>query len=84
MVQPKQDLEEALGHPVRFMAYPSGKYNPATIAAAKAAGYVAAVTVVHGTIHPASAPFEMTRVRARGADTAAALAARMTPASWRR
>jgi peptidoglycan/xylan/chitin deacetylase (PgdA/CDA1 family) len=84
LVEPKRALEEQLGHPVRFLAYPSGKYNAGTVAATKAAGYLAAVTVVHGTSHPASAPFEVTRVRARGADTSAALVARMTPASWRR
>jgi peptidoglycan/xylan/chitin deacetylase (PgdA/CDA1 family) len=84
LVEPKSILEEQLGHPIRFLAYPSGKYNAGTIAATRAAGYVAAVTVVHGTSHPASAPFEVTRVRARGADTSAALVARMTPPAWRR
>ena len=33
----------------RFMAYPAGKYNPAVMAATRAAGYEAAVTVLHGT-----------------------------------
>ena len=51
--EPKRVLEEHLGHPVRFLAYPSGKYNAGTIAATRAAGDVSAVTVVHGTSHPA-------------------------------
>jgi len=84
LVEPKRALEEHLGHPVVHLAYPSGKYNTGTIVAAKAAGYKTAVTVVHGISHPSNAPYEVTRVRARGADTAAALTARMTPASWRR
>ena len=84
LIDPKQVLEEHLGHPIRFLAYPSGKYNAATIVASKAAGYVAAVTVIHGLTHPASSAFELTRVRAHGADTVPALTARLTPPSWRR
>jgi peptidoglycan/xylan/chitin deacetylase (PgdA/CDA1 family) len=84
LVESKHALEEHLGHPVVHLSYPAGKYNAATIAATKAAGYATAVTVVHGLAHPASAPFEITRVRAHGADSAAALNARLTPASWRR
>jgi peptidoglycan/xylan/chitin deacetylase (PgdA/CDA1 family) len=84
LVEPKRALEEHLGHPVTHLAYPSGKYNAATVAASRAAGYATAVTVIHGLIHPATTPFELTRVRAHGADTAAALGARLTPASWRR
>jgi peptidoglycan/xylan/chitin deacetylase (PgdA/CDA1 family) len=84
LVEPKRVLEEHLGHPVVHLAYPSGKYNTATIVASKAAGYTTAVTVTNGLVHPASAPFELTRVRAHGADTIPALDAHMTPASWRR
>jgi len=84
LVEPRQVLEEHLGHPVRFLAYPSGKYNAATIAATRAAGYLAAVTVIHGLSHPAASAFELTRVRAHGADTVQALTARLTPPSWRR
>ena len=84
LVEPKRALEEHLGHPVVHLAYPSGKYNAATVAASRAAGYTTAVTVIHGLVHPAATPFELTRVRAHGADTAAALGARLTPASWRR
>lgn len=84
LVEPKRVLEEQLGHPVRFLAYPAGKYNAGTIAATRAAGYVAAVTVIHGTSHPSASVFELTRVRARGADTATGLLTKLTPASWRR
>ena len=83
MAAPKQLLEERLGQPVRFLAYPAGKFNRAVILATRAAGYQAAVTVNHGTVHTGSAPFELLRVRARGSDTVEQLAARFTPASWR-
>jgi peptidoglycan/xylan/chitin deacetylase (PgdA/CDA1 family) len=83
LVEPKQKLEQALGRPIRFLAYPAGKYSPAVVAAAKAAGYEAAVTVNHGTLHKANAPFDLLRVRARGTDTVEQLAARFTPPSWK-
>jgi peptidoglycan/xylan/chitin deacetylase (PgdA/CDA1 family) len=83
LAAPKQLLEERLGQPVRFMAYPAGKLNRAVIQATRAAGYQAAVTVNHGTVHTGSAPFELLRVRVRGADTVEQLAARFTPAGWR-
>jgi peptidoglycan/xylan/chitin deacetylase (PgdA/CDA1 family) len=83
LVEPKALLEQHIGQPVRFMAYPSGKYNPAVMAATKAAGYEAAVTVLHGTRHVPGMAFELRRVRARGADTATEIVTRMTPPSWR-
>ena len=80
---PKQLLEERLGQPVRFLAYPAGKYNRAVIVATHAAGYEAAVTVQHGTVQSAAGPYELVRVRARGSDSVDQLASRFTPASWR-
>lgn len=84
LAEPKAYLEQATGQKVRFLAYPAGKYNAAVIAATREAGYEAAVTVLHGTRHTSSAPFELRRVRARGADTVTEIVARLTPASWRR
>jgi peptidoglycan/xylan/chitin deacetylase (PgdA/CDA1 family) len=83
LVEPKAILEQRIGRPVRFMAYPAGKYNAAVMAATRAAGYEAAVTVLHGTRHVPGSAFELRRVRARGADTAAEIVTRMTPPSWR-
>src|SRR5947208_12873249 len=83
LVEPKAILEEHLGRKIRFMAYPSGKYNAAVMAATRAAGYEAAVTVIHGTHHTPGLAFELRRVRAHGADTVAAIVARMAPLSWR-
>jgi len=83
LVEPKAILEQRIGQRVRFMAYPAGKYNPAVIAATRAAGYQAAVTVLHGTRHAPGSAFELRRVRARGADTVPEIVTRMAPPSWR-
>lgn len=83
LVQPKAILEEHIGRPVRFMAYPAGKYNAAVMAATRAAGYAAAATVLHGTRNTPALAFELRRVRARGADSVPEIVARMTPPSWR-
>jgi peptidoglycan/xylan/chitin deacetylase (PgdA/CDA1 family) len=83
LVEPKRLLEESLGQPVRFLAYPAGKYNATVMAATRAAGYQAAVTVLHGTRHTPAQAFELRRVRAHGADTVGQIAARFTPAAWR-
>jgi hypothetical protein len=65
------------------MAYPAGKYNPAVMAATRAAGYEAAVTVLHGTRHVPANAFELRRVRARGTDSVNEIVGRMTPPAWR-
>jgi peptidoglycan/xylan/chitin deacetylase (PgdA/CDA1 family) len=83
LVEPKAILEHHIKQPVRFLAYPAGKYNPAVMAASRAAGYEAAVTVLHGTRHTPGNAFELPRVRARGADSPTEIVTRMTPASWR-
>jgi peptidoglycan/xylan/chitin deacetylase (PgdA/CDA1 family) len=83
LAEPKAVLEEHLRQPVRFMAYPAGKYNPAVMAATRAAGYEAAVTVLHGTRHVPANAFELRRVRARGTDSVNEIVGRMTPATWR-
>jgi len=83
LVEPKAILEQHIGQRVRFLAYPAGKYNPAVVAASRAAGYEAAVTVLHGTRHVPGSAFELRRVRARGADTVPEIVTRMTTPSWR-
>ena len=80
---PKQQLEERLGRPCRFLAYPGGRFDPAVIRATKAAGYTAAVTTQHGLRHTGAGPFELTRVRVRGTETVQQLVAKLTPPTWR-
>lgn len=83
LVAPKSILEDHIGRPVRFVAYPAGMYTPAVMAASRAAGYEAAVTVIHGTHHVPGMAFELRRVRAHGADSVGEIVARMTPSTWR-
>ncbi len=45
MEESKKTLEEKIGKPVDYLAYPGGSYNQAVIDAAVAAGYKAAVSV---------------------------------------
>ena len=47
----KQTLEEHLGVPIQYFAYPGGSYTQATIEALKQYGYSSAVTVLHDVIH---------------------------------
>ena len=67
---------------VRFLAYPSGKYSPLVVAEARAAGYEAAVTVNYGLQQRSATPFELNRVRVKGADTLESLAAKLVPSHW--
>lgn len=45
----RADIQQHLGVKVRFLAYPGGKYDSGVIAAARASGYLACVTVTPGT-----------------------------------
>jgi peptidoglycan/xylan/chitin deacetylase (PgdA/CDA1 family) len=55
----------ATRQPVRFLAYPYGDYDDGVIAAAKAAGYEAAVTVKPGVVTMRSNPFALERYLVR-------------------
>jgi peptidoglycan/xylan/chitin deacetylase (PgdA/CDA1 family) len=52
--------------PVRWFCYPSGYYNPAVIAAVKAAGYLGATTVIPGWARPGDDPYREPRLRVLG------------------
>ena len=45
----KSTLERVIGHPVLDFCYPSGRYNPAAVAAVSTAGYETATTEIPGT-----------------------------------
>lgn len=47
LVESKKILEKNLGIKIKYFAYPGGAYSKKTIEAAKAAGYLAAVTTKH-------------------------------------
>ena len=52
--------------PVNWFCYPSGHYNPAVVAAVKAAGYVGSTTVVPGWAGPSEDPYRLPRLRVLG------------------
>jgi len=57
----RRTLEQHLGHPVQWFAYPFGAENPAVVALAERAGYVLAVTTQGGTTQSAAAPLLLHR-----------------------
>lgn len=58
----KQRLESRLGHPVEFLAYPTGTYNLHIASIAKELGYRAAFTVKYGNVDMGSNVFALERV----------------------
>ncbi len=63
----KQTIELRLGIPVRMFNYPAGKYDSRTIQVLQSSGYLAAVTEIQGMRHTSDKPFELKRIRIRGA-----------------
>jgi peptidoglycan/xylan/chitin deacetylase (PgdA/CDA1 family) len=73
-------LHRRFGVPVDLFCYPAGRFNPIVEAAARAAGYRAATTEVPGAARPAGDRYALPRIRVDGADTAAAVVARVRAA----
>ncbi len=59
----KRTLERGLGRPVNTIAYPAGRFDARVEEAARAAGYVLALTTEPGVTHDARHPFELPRIR---------------------
>ena len=57
----RRALEQHLGHPVQWFAYPFGAENPTVVALAERVGYVLAVTTQGGTTQSADAPLLLHR-----------------------
>lgn len=57
----KSDIDRALGTDVDLFAYPYGKYDSTTVAAVKAAGYLAAVGVDEGRVQTSSGRYMLKR-----------------------
>lgn len=72
----RRQIEAKFDVPVDFFCYPAGRFNAATVAAVRRAGYKGAVTVIEGTATP-DRPFELKRVRIDGSDGVAGFAAKM-------
>ena len=58
----KDLLEQQLGHPIKYIAYPTGTYNLHIASLAKAAGYEAAFTVKYGNVDMGSNVYALERV----------------------
>ena len=62
LLNSKQMLEEKLGHPVEFLAYPTGTYNLHIAGIAKAVGYKGAYTIKYGNVDLGSNFYALERV----------------------
>ena len=62
LVESKKKAEQELGHPVEFMAYPTGTYNLHIAQMVKEAGYKAAFTIKYGNVDKASNIYALERV----------------------
>lgn len=61
LVDSKNLLEEKLGHPVPFLAYPVGSADAQTVALAKAAGYTMSFTMKNGPAEESPGVLEIQR-----------------------
>lgn len=83
----RQDLEDLLGSPVPYLAYPYGLYDETVIDAAKASGYSAAFSVLPGFNRRHIDRYRIRRIDVYGTDSATALLRKVTfgsnDGSWR-
>ena len=63
LVRSRALLEQRLGHPVQWFCYPAGRFDDRVVAATRKAGYVLAVTTVHGRTQDAQHPLRLVRIR---------------------
>lgn len=69
----KEEIEQRLGVPVWYFAYPNGRradYGPEVVEAVSKAGYQAAVTTVEGGNSPSTPLYELRRISPSGEDLA--------------
>lgn len=77
IVGSQEAIEARIGEPVKFFCYPSGRYDQAVIDVLDSAHFWGAVTTHWGNEYSFTNRFEMPRLRMRGGDTAASLAAKL-------
>ncbi len=61
LIQSRRALEQHLGHPVQWFAYPAGKFDAHSEELVRQAGYVLAVTTQPGAAQSARAPLALHR-----------------------
>ena len=76
-----ETIQDRIGVRPRFVSYPAGEYDGATITMFQHAGYWAAVTTVQGATHRSDELFTLQRVRVRSTTTADELINLLT-ADW--
>lgn len=64
-----ETIEYELGKRPRFISYPAGEYDQATMDIFKSANFWAGLTTVQGATHDSENLFELRRVRVRGTTT---------------
>jgi peptidoglycan/xylan/chitin deacetylase (PgdA/CDA1 family) len=69
----RQDLEDMLGRPVRYLAYPYGRFNEQVLRTARTAGYEAAFSTQPGFNRRDVDRYRIRRLDIFGTDTAAML-----------
>lgn len=83
----RQDLEDLLGRPVPYFAYPYGRYDENVVEAVKASGYTAAFSVQPGFNRRDVDPYRIRRLDVYGTDSATALLRKISlgsnDGSWR-
>ena len=83
----RQDLEDLLGHPIHYLAYPYGRYNESVVESAQASGYRAAFSVQPGFNRRDVDPFRIRRLDIFGTDSATSLLRKVkygsNDGSWR-
>ena len=80
LVVSRRELRRLFGVPVNFFCYPAGAYDPAVVAATRAAGYLAATTTNPGLASP-SQPYALARIRVAGGESLAEFAAALRDAT---
>lgn len=76
----RRALEHHLGHPVYWFAYPAGRFDAASGAAVRQAGYLLAYTTAYGSTISSATPMSEPRVRVRGEGSVAEFAAAVAAA----
>ncbi|MEP6775413.1 MAG: polysaccharide deacetylase family protein [Chloroflexota bacterium] len=69
LIDSKSTLEKELGGSVKYLAYPSGRFNATVVNLAQAVGYEAAVTTQYGSLQSSSGLLALSRVRIPGAES---------------
>jgi peptidoglycan/xylan/chitin deacetylase (PgdA/CDA1 family) len=80
LARSREVIEAALGHPVRYVAYPFGSESPAVRAIARDCGYDGACGVAIGLSTGADDPLALQRVPVLGTDSLVDFMSRITTA----